>query len=76
MWRVRSIRIHNIWPPRWRGRPNTRVLSFLEIYQNCVIFNPNEWTELSDRKTRDDSILYLEHGKHMIFGKNRDKGSG
>ena len=48
--------------------------SFLEIYQNCVIFNPNEWTELSDRKTRDDSILYLEHGKHMIFGKNRDKG--
>ena len=48
--------------------------SFLEIYQNCVIFNPNEWTELSDRRNRDDSILYLEHGKHMIFGKNRDKG--
>ena len=48
--------------------------AFVEIYQNCVIFNPNEWTELSDRKTRDDSTLYLEHGKHMIFGKNRDKG--
>ena len=48
--------------------------SFVEIYQNCVIFNPNEWTDLSDRKNRDDSILYLEHGKHMIFGKNRDKG--
>ncbi|MXY93127.1 MAG: CBS domain-containing protein [Caldilineaceae bacterium SB0670_bin_27] len=48
--------------------------SFLEIYQNCVIFNPNEWTDLSDRKNRDDSILYLEHGKHMIFGKDRDKG--
>ena len=48
--------------------------AFLEIYQNCVIFNPNEWTELSDRKNRDDSILYLEHGKHMIFGKDRDKG--
>ena len=48
--------------------------AFVEIYQNCVIFNPTEWTELSDRKTRDDSILYLEHGKHMIFGKNRDKG--
>ena len=48
--------------------------SFVEIYQNCVIFNPNEWTELSDRKNRDDSILYLEHGKHMIFGKDRDRG--
>jgi 2-oxoglutarate ferredoxin oxidoreductase subunit beta len=51
-----------------------RGTAFLEIYQNCVIFNPNEWTELSDRKNRDDSILYLEHGKHMIFGKDRDKG--
>ncbi len=48
--------------------------AFVEIYQNCVIFNPTEWTELSDRKNRDDSILYLEHGKHMIFGKNQDKG--
>ncbi len=51
-----------------------RGTSFVEIYQNCVIFNPNEWTELSDRKNRDDSTLYLEHGKHMIFGKDRDKG--
>lgn len=48
--------------------------AFVEIYQNCIIFNPTEWTELSDRKNRDDSILYLEHGKHMIFGKNQDKG--
>ena len=51
-----------------------RGTSFVEIYQNCVIFNPNEWTELSDRKNRDDSTLYLEHGKHMIFGKDRDRG--
>ena len=51
-----------------------RGASFLEIYQNCVIFNPNEWTALGDRRNRDDSILYLEHGKHMIFGKDRDKG--
>ena len=57
-----------------KGAADHRGTSFLEIYQNCVIFNPNEWTELSDRKNRDDSILYLEHGKHMIFGKNRDKG--
>ncbi|RME59066.1 MAG: CBS domain-containing protein, partial [Caldilineae bacterium] len=48
--------------------------AFIEIYQNCVIFNPHEWDDLGDRKTRDDHLLYLEHGKHMIFGKNRDKG--
>lgn len=48
--------------------------SFVEIYQNCVIFNPNEWTDLSDRRARDDHMLLLEHGQPMIFGKNQDKG--
>jgi len=49
-------------------------VSFVEVYQNCVIFNPTEWTGLDDRKTRDDNIIYLEHGKPMVFGKNLDKG--
>ncbi len=48
--------------------------SFVEIYQNCVIFNPNEWVGLDDRRTRDENILYLEHGKPMVFGKNLDRG--
>ncbi|MCA9899097.1 MAG: CBS domain-containing protein [Anaerolineales bacterium] len=49
-------------------------ISFVEIYQNCVIFNPNEWIGLDDRRVRDENILYLEHGKPMIFGKDMDKG--
>ncbi|MBK8904880.1 MAG: CBS domain-containing protein [Anaerolineaceae bacterium] len=49
-------------------------VSFVEIYQNCVIFNPNEWVGLDDRRVRDENILYLEHGKPMIFGKDLDKG--
>jgi len=48
--------------------------SFVEIYQNCVIFNPDEWIGLDDRRTRDENILYLEHGKPMVFGKNLDRG--
>jgi 2-oxoglutarate/2-oxoacid ferredoxin oxidoreductase subunit beta len=48
--------------------------SFVEVYQNCVIFNPTEWEGLDDRRIRDDNILYLEHGKPMVFGKNRDQG--
>ncbi len=51
-----------------------RGSSFVEIYQNCVIFNPTEWEGLDDRRTRDDNILYLEHGKPMVFGKNNDRG--
>jgi 2-oxoglutarate ferredoxin oxidoreductase subunit beta len=48
--------------------------SFVEIYQNCVIFNPTAWEGLDDRRVRDENILYLEHGQPMIFGKDRDKG--
>jgi 2-oxoglutarate ferredoxin oxidoreductase subunit beta len=48
--------------------------AFVEIYQNCIIFNPNEWTDISDRKIRDDNLLFLEDGKPMVFGKNMDKG--
>jgi 2-oxoglutarate ferredoxin oxidoreductase subunit beta len=46
----------------------------VEIYQNCIIFNPKEWTDISDRKIRDDNLLFLEDGQPMVFGKNMDKG--
>ena len=49
-------------------------VAFVEVMQNCVIFNPGTWHEYSERKTRDDHDLYLENGKPMVFGKNRDKG--
>ncbi|MBN1217822.1 MAG: CBS domain-containing protein [Anaerolineae bacterium] len=48
--------------------------SFVEVYQNCVIFNDGTWAYATDRDTKDDNILELEDGKPMIFGKNRDKG--
>ncbi len=48
--------------------------SFVEIYQNCVIFNPTEWAGLDDRRTRSDHLIELEHGKPLIFGKDRNKG--
>lgn len=48
--------------------------SFVEILQNCVIFNDKIHAEINDREVRDDHQLYLEHGKPMIFGKERNKG--
>ena len=48
--------------------------SFVEVYQNCVIFNPNEWAELSNRQERDENMVFLEHGQPLIFGKDSDKG--
>ncbi len=48
--------------------------SFIEIYQNCVIFNPNEWDGLDDRRTRADHVIYLEHGKPLVFGRDNNMG--
>lgn len=48
--------------------------SFIEILQNCVIFNDGAWEYVSDKQRADDTSIYLEHGKPMIFGRNRDKG--
>ncbi len=49
-------------------------VSFVELFQNCVIFNDGAWDPFSDRQVRDDNNLYLEHGKPMIFGKHHNRG--
>jgi len=47
---------------------------FIEILQNCVIFNDGAFKDVTDRVMRDDRQVQLEHGKPLIFGKGRDKG--
>lgn len=49
-------------------------LAFLEIYQNCNIFNDGAFSILTEKETKDDNVLVLEQGKPMVFGKNGDKG--
>lgn len=48
--------------------------SFIEILQNCVIFNDGAWDHVADKQRQADTVLFLEHGKPMIFGKDGDKG--
>jgi 2-oxoglutarate ferredoxin oxidoreductase subunit beta len=51
-----------------------RGSSFMEILQNCNIFNDGAFNEVSDKQIKADYQLILEHGKPLIFGKNKDKG--
>jgi len=44
-------------------------VSFIEVYQNCIIFNDKTHQPVIGREMRDDRMLYLEHGKPIIFGK-------
>lgn len=48
--------------------------AFLEILQNCNVFNDGAWEGVSDKETKGDTQLVLEHGKPLVFGKRRDKG--
>ena len=48
--------------------------SFVEIYQNCKIFNDGIYKDIYDRTVRDDRLIYIEDGKPMIFGKLKNQG--
>ncbi|HLN30787.1 MAG TPA: 2-oxoacid:ferredoxin oxidoreductase subunit beta [Gemmataceae bacterium] len=48
--------------------------AFVEVYQNCKIFNDGVFEYATDKGIKADNTLYLEHGKPLIFGKDRNKG--
>ena len=48
--------------------------AFIEILQNCNIFNDKAWSNVSDKEAKEEHVLYLESGKPMLFGKGKDKG--
>jgi 2-oxoglutarate ferredoxin oxidoreductase subunit beta len=48
--------------------------SVVEILLNCVIFANQVHKDITAKEVRKDHQIYLEHGKPMIFGANRDKG--
>jgi 2-oxoglutarate ferredoxin oxidoreductase subunit beta len=51
-----------------------RGVAFVEVYQNCVIFNDGAYAYAADKDSRPENVVYLEQGKPLIFGKDRDKG--
>ena len=48
--------------------------AFVEIYQNCNIFNDKAFIGTTDKSVREDRQVMLEHGKPMVFGKDGTKG--
>lgn len=53
---------------------NHHGASFLEIYQNCNIFNDGAFFTYTDKKTRAEEVLTLEQGQPMVYGAAMDKG--
>tara|TARA_B100001964_G_C14230142_1_gene599606 strand:+ start:1233 stop:2267 length:1035 start_codon:yes stop_codon:yes gene_type:complete len=49
-------------------------VSFIEIFQNCVIFNDKTWEPVTGRENRAEQTVLLEEGKPLVFGAERNKG--
>ena len=48
--------------------------SFVEIFQNCIVYNDAVFAGFTDKAVAKDRQIYVEHGKPLIFGKDNDKG--
>jgi 2-oxoglutarate ferredoxin oxidoreductase subunit beta len=48
--------------------------AFVEVYQNCKIFNDGVFEYATDKSVKAENLLFLEHGRPLIFGKDRNRG--
>ena len=48
--------------------------AFVEIYQNCNIFNDGAFESVREKEHREENLLHLENGQPLLFGKAKDKG--
>lgn len=49
-------------------------ISFVEVYQNCNIFNDGAFAAFAEKEVRQDRMVYLEHGKPLRYGKDSQNG--
>jgi 2-oxoglutarate/2-oxoacid ferredoxin oxidoreductase subunit beta len=57
-----------------RAATDHRGTAFIEIYQNCPIFNDDAFEPLTDPSSRDDKLVRLEHGEPVRFGADHGRG--
>lgn len=48
--------------------------AFIEIYQNCPVFNDGTFFAFSEKETKKEQALFVEHGQPLIFGNDDKKG--
>jgi 2-oxoglutarate/2-oxoacid ferredoxin oxidoreductase subunit beta len=51
-----------------------RGTAFVEVYQDCNVFNHDAFLYATDKQIKADHVVYLEHGKPLVFGKDVKKG--
>lgn len=53
---------------------NYEGAAFVEILQNCIVYNKDVFDDVVNKKTAAETQIHVVHGEPLIYGKNRDKG--
>lgn len=61
-------------PATLRRAHDHKGTSFVEIYQNCVVYNDGVFTGFTEKAVAEEKQIRVEHGKPLLFGKGRTKG--
>ncbi|MGY8957031.1 MAG: 2-oxoacid:ferredoxin oxidoreductase subunit beta [Alphaproteobacteria bacterium] len=51
-----------------------RGTSFLEIFQNCIVYNDGAFKHFTEKAVQDEMQIHVEHGEPLLFGKDKSKG--
>jgi 2-oxoglutarate ferredoxin oxidoreductase subunit beta len=57
-----------------RAAAEHKGAAFVEVWQNCVIFNDGAYKSWTDKSVRDEMTVDINAGEPMVFGKDRDRG--
>jgi 2-oxoglutarate ferredoxin oxidoreductase subunit beta len=71
--RTLDVDVHHLTETLRRAATH-RGSAFVEIYQNCKIFNDGVFDYATDKGSKADNVLYLEHGRPLLFGKDSTRG--
>ncbi len=58
----------------FRAAHDHKGTSFVEIYQNCNVFNDGQFDGVTKRNVRDEMMINLVHGQPILFGAERQRG--
>jgi 2-oxoglutarate ferredoxin oxidoreductase subunit beta len=71
--RTLDVDIHHLTETLKRAAAH-KGTAFIEVYQNCKIFNDGVFEYATDKSIKADNVLYLQHGRPLLFGKDQNKG--
>ncbi|HTU88828.1 MAG TPA: 2-oxoacid:ferredoxin oxidoreductase subunit beta, partial [Gemmataceae bacterium] len=67
--RTLDVDIHHLTETLKRAAAH-KGTAFVEVYQNCKIFNDGVFEYTTDKSVKADNVLHLQHGRPLVFGKD------